>query len=85
VDGMLGDCPYNAWMIEVGWGCWRIRSSPFDTWRLGIVDALPVCDHIDFSMMSDLRVGLVNFTEIHWLDMILDSGVDSLRHYNLLM
>jgi hypothetical protein len=32
--------------------------------------------------MSDFRVGLVDFTEIHWQDMILDSGDDSLRHYN---
>jgi hypothetical protein len=33
--------------------------------------------------MSDFIVGLVDFTEIHWQDMILDSGDDPLRHYNL--
>jgi hypothetical protein len=43
------------------------------------VDALSVDDHIDFSMMSDFRVG------IHWMGMILDSGCDPLRHYNLWM
>jgi hypothetical protein len=120
-------------MIAIGWGCWSIRDFPFDTWRLSVVDALSVCDHIDFSWMSDFRVGLVDifytrpltvfdqlhfrsdmrryvevymswlgrfsfslpriesgreiaawdFTEIHWQDMILDSGDDSLRHYSL--
>jgi hypothetical protein len=49
------------------------------------VDALSVCDHIDFSVMSDFRVSLVDFAEIHWLDMILDSGDDCLRHYRLWM
>jgi len=33
--------------------------------------------------MFDFRVGLVDFTEIHWQDMILNSGDDSLRHYSL--
>jgi hypothetical protein len=61
-------------MIAVGWGCWSIRDFPFDTWRLGVVDALSVCDHIDFPGMSDFRVGLVEFTGIHWQDMILNSG-----------
>jgi hypothetical protein len=53
------------------------------TWRLGVVDALSVCDHIDFSWMSNFRVDLVEFMEINWQDMILDSGDDSLRHYIL--
>jgi hypothetical protein len=42
VDDMLGDCPDDAWMIAVDWGCWSIRDFPFDTWRLGVVDALSV-------------------------------------------
>jgi hypothetical protein len=79
VDDMLGDCPDDAWMIAVDRGCWSIRTFPFDTWRRDVVDALSVDDHIDFSMMSDFRVG------IHWMGMILDSGCDPLRHYNLWM
>jgi hypothetical protein len=66
-------------------GCWSSRDFPFDTYTLGVVDALSVFDHIDYSRMSYFRNGLVNFIEIHWQDMILDSGDDSLRHYNLWM
>jgi hypothetical protein len=80
-------------------GTWKIRDMsrrcftsyrlvwdfPFDTRRLGVVDALPVCDHIDFSGMPDFRVGLVDLTEIHWQDMIHDSGNNSLRPYRLWM
>jgi hypothetical protein len=86
-DDVLGYCLDDAWMIAVGWGCWSIRDFPFDTWRLGVMDALSVCGHIDFSWMSDFRVGLyVMVTPLrlsHWQDIILDSGDDSLRHYNL--
>jgi hypothetical protein len=53
-------------------------SRPFPLiWSLGVVDALLVGDHIDFSMMYDLRVG------IHWVGMILNSGCDPLRNYIL--
>jgi hypothetical protein len=82
-DDILGDWSDNAWMFAVGWGCWSIGVFPFDTWRLGVVDALSVFDHIDFSVMSDFRVGSVDFIEIHQPNMILDSGDDSLRHYSL--
>jgi hypothetical protein len=75
----VGDCLDDAWMIAVDQGCWSIRNFPFDTWRRGVVDSLSVDDHIDFSMMSDFRVG------IHWMGMILDSGCDPLRHYILWM
>ena len=84
-DDRLGDFLDDVLMIATGWGCWSIQAFPFDTWRLGVVDALSVCDHIEFSGMSDFRVGLVDFTEIHWKDMILNSGDDSLRNYNLWM
>jgi hypothetical protein len=69
-------------MIALGWGCWSIRDFPFGTWRLGVMDALSICGHIDFSWMYDFRVGLGDSTEIHWQDIILDNGDDSLRHYN---
>jgi hypothetical protein len=82
---VLRDFLDNVWMIVVGWGCWSIRAFPFDTWRLGVVDALSVCDHIDFLVMFDFRVGLVDFIGIHWQDMILNSGDDPLRHYNFLL
>jgi len=82
-EDVLVDFPDDAWAIAVGWGRWSINAFPFDTWRLGIVDALSFCDHIEFSWMSDFRVGLVDSTEIHWKDMILNSGDDPLRHYNL--
>jgi hypothetical protein len=72
-------------MIAVGWWCWSIRAFPFDTWRLGVIDALSVCDHIKFYEMPDSRVGLVDLTDIHWQDMILDSGNNYLRPYNLWM
>jgi hypothetical protein len=78
-ENMLGDCPDDAWMIVVGRGCWSIRDFPFDTWGRGIVDALSVDDHIDFSMMSDFKVGM------HLMGMILDGGCDPLRHYNMWM
>jgi hypothetical protein len=35
--------------------------------------------------MYYFRVGLVEFIEIHWMHMILNSGDDSLRHYILWM
>jgi hypothetical protein len=38
---------------------------------------------LDDIWMSDFRVGSVEFTKIHWHDMILYSGDDPLRHYNL--
>jgi hypothetical protein len=85
VDNMLGYCLDNGWMIAIGWGCWSIMDFPFDTWRLGVVDNLSVFDHIEFSVMSDFQGCLVDFIEIYWLDMILDSGGDPLRHYNLWM
>jgi hypothetical protein len=78
-DDMLGDCPDYAWMILVDQGCWSIRNFSFDTWRRGVLDALSVDDHIDFSMISDFRVG------IHWMGMILNSGCDPLWHYILWM
>ena len=43
------------------------------------MDALLVDDHIKFSMMCYFSVG------IHWMGMILDSGCNTLRHYNLWM
>jgi hypothetical protein len=73
----------DYWGIAVRWGSWSIRDFPFDTWRLGFTDSLSVCGHIDFSMMYGFRVGLVDFTKIHWMDVILNSGDDSLRHYSL--
>jgi hypothetical protein len=36
-------------------------------------------------MMFDFRVGSYDFTKIHWLGIILDSGCDPLRHYILWM
>jgi len=66
-------------MIPVDWGCCSIRTFPFDTWRRSVVDALLVDDHIKFSMMCYFSVG------IHWMGMILDSGCNTLRHYNLWM
>ena len=42
------------------------------------MDAISIGDHIEYSMMFDLRAG------IHWVGMILDSGCDPLsRHYIL--
>jgi hypothetical protein len=76
-DDMLGYFPDDTWMIAVDMRYWSIEAFPFDTWRLGVVDSLSVGDHIDFSMIYDLRV------VIHWMGMILDSGCDPLRHYNL--
>jgi hypothetical protein len=35
--------------------------------------------------MYDFRVGLVEFTRLHWLDMILDSRDESLRLHSLWM
>ena len=77
VDYMLGYCPNDTWMIAIERRYWSIGAFPFDTWRLGVVDALSVGDHIDFSMMFDLRVG------IDWMGMILNSGCDPLRNYIL--
>jgi len=57
-------------MIEVGWECWSIRYFPFDTWILGVMDALSVCGHIDFSWMSNFRVGLVDILYISPLSML---------------
>jgi hypothetical protein len=73
----------DAWMIAVVWGCCIIRDFPFDIWRLGVVDALLVCDRINFSKMPYFRVGVVDLTRIHWKDMILITGDDPLRNYNL--
>jgi hypothetical protein len=38
---------------------------------------------LDDAWMSDLRVGLIEFTVIHWHDMILYCGDDPLRNYSL--
>jgi hypothetical protein len=83
VDEELGYFLDDVWMIAVGWRCLSIMDFPFDTWKLGVVDALSVCDLVDSSWLSDFRIGLVDFTEIHWQGMILDSGDNSLRHYSL--
>ena len=56
----MGDFPNGVYMHVVGWVCWSIMDFPFDTWRLSVVDALSVCDHIDFSWMTNFRVGLVD-------------------------
>ena len=65
VDDMLGDYLDYAWTIAVGWGCWSIRDFPFDTWRLGVMDGLSICGHIDFPWMYNFRVGLGDSTKIH--------------------
>jgi hypothetical protein len=83
LDGVLEYCLDDAWMIAIGWGCWSIRDFPFDTWRLGVMDSLSFCVHIDFSWISDFRVGLGDSTKIHWRDIILNSGDNYLRDYNL--
>jgi hypothetical protein len=41
------------------------------------VGVLSVDDHVDFSTMSNFRVG------IHWMGVSLASGCDPLRHYSL--
>jgi hypothetical protein len=84
-DNVLGDCVNNAWMIAVGWEWWSITTFPFDAWRLGVMDSLSVCGHIDFPWISDFRVGLGDSTEIELQNKILDSGDISLRHYSLRM
>jgi hypothetical protein len=47
-------------MIAVSWVCWSIRASPFDTWRLSVVDTFSVCGHKGFSWMSNFRDGFVD-------------------------
>jgi hypothetical protein len=65
-DDVLGYFFDDFWMIVVGWECWNIRDFSFDTWRLGLMDSLSVCGHIDFSCMYDFIVGLGDSTEIHY-------------------
>jgi hypothetical protein len=56
-------------MIAAGWECWSIKDFPFDTWRLGFMDALSIFSHMDFSQMSDFRVGMVEiFSPLSVLD-----------------
>jgi hypothetical protein len=45
-------------MIVVAWGSWIIRNFLFDTWIRGVLDALLVDDHIDFSMIFYFIVGI---------------------------
>jgi hypothetical protein len=50
-------------------------------WREFIDDALG--DFVDNAWIYYFRVGLVEFTEIDWHDMIIYRGDDPLRHYSL--
>ena len=52
-------------------------------WREFIDDALG--DFVDDAWIYDFRVGLGDSIEIHWQDIILDKGDDSLKHYDLWM
>jgi hypothetical protein len=62
-DDMLGDCPDDTWMIAIDRRCWTF---PFDTWRQGVVGVLSVDDHIDFSTMSNFRVGIQERVPLNW-------------------
>jgi hypothetical protein len=78
-DDMLGDCLDDTWMIAVDVRYWSIEAFLFDIWRLGFMNYPLVGDHIDFSMIYELRV------VIHWMGMIPDNGCDPLSHYKLWM